>query len=62
MYTCHKVLSNGQLTNCERLSKAEYQDFVSFVYRKQENLRVLNELTGEIRFFVDNGEAWERVA
>lgn len=62
MYTCHKVLSNGQLTNCERLSKTEYQDFVSSVYGKWENIRVLNELTGEIRFFVDNGQAWERVA
>ena len=62
MYTCHKVLSNGQLTNCERLSKAEYQDFVSSVYGKWENIRVLNEMTGEVRFFVDNGRAWERVA
>ncbi|MNY30809.1 hypothetical protein D3C86_1649370 [compost metagenome] len=61
MYTCHKVLSNGQFTNCERLSKAEYQDFVSSVYGKWENIRVLNEITGEIRFFVDNGQAWERV-
>lgn len=61
MYTCHKVLSSGQLTNCERLSKAEYQDFVSSVYGKWENIRVLNEITGEVRFFVDNGQAWERV-
>jgi hypothetical protein len=62
MYTCHKVLSNGQFTNCERLSKEEYQGFVSRVYGKWENIRVLNELTGEVRFFVDNGQAWERVA
>lgn len=61
MYTCHKILSNGQATNCERLSKEEYVDFVSSVYGKWENIRVLNELTGEIRFFVDNGQAWERV-
>lgn len=62
MYTCHKVLSNGKLTNCERLSKVEYQDFVSSVYGKWENIRVMNELTGEVRFFLDNGKAWERVA
>lgn len=61
MYTCHKVLSNGQLTNCERLSKDEYVDFVSSVYGKWEKIRVLNELTGEVRMFVDNGEKWERV-
>lgn len=61
MYTCHKILSSGQATNCECLSKDEYVDFVSSVYGKWENIRVTNEMTGEVRFFVDNGQEWERV-
>lgn len=61
MYTCHLVQTNGTLTNCERLSKAEYADFISSVYGKWQTIRVENELTGEVRIFTDNGQAWERV-
>lgn len=62
-YTVHRVLLDGSLTSKEHLNDAEeMREWVMAAYGRFAAIQVVNDLSGEVRIFTDNGDNWARVA
>ena len=62
-YTVHQVRLDGSLYSKQHLNdRNELADWVDDSLGRYARIRVTNDISGEVREFIDAGEKWERVA
>ena len=61
-YTVTETASNGRIVHKEPVNREELEILVNNAYGKCSNMTVVNDVTGEVRKFEDDGEKWVRVA